>query len=160
MKSAISSRPSPGRNRPESRPARCFAEVGRAVSTEMQWGSTLYQYRWESSQFATIFCAQHPTPNVQHPTPKATRPGPLDVGRSMLVVGCFGCGLAALRENGALPFKRAFVPKVYQATNGLLGDSHVVDELRLMLGRKLGHSFQLHHQAAEHKKVWNVPLLQ
>jgi hypothetical protein len=57
----------------------------------------VYQYRWESSQVATIFCLQHPIPNIQHPTPLAAPPGALDVGRSMLVVGCFGCGFAALR---------------------------------------------------------------
>ena len=63
-----------------------------------------------------------------------------------------------MTDNEALPFKRAFVPKVYQVTNGLLGDAHVVDELRLMLGRKLGHDLQLHHQSTERKKVWNVAL--
>jgi hypothetical protein len=36
------------------------------------------------------------TSNTQHPTPIGAQPGALDAGRSMLVVGCFGCGFAAL----------------------------------------------------------------
>jgi len=56
--------------------------------------------------------------------------------------------------------KRAFVPEVYQVTDGLHGDAHIVDELRLVFGRKLGHSLQLYQQATEHNKIWNVPLFQ
>ena len=52
------------------------------------------------------------------------------------------------------------MPKVYQVADGLTGDAHVVDDLRLVLGRKLAHRLQLHHQAAEHKQVRDVPLFQ
>ena len=52
------------------------------------------------------------------------------------------------------------MPEVYQVTDGLLGDAHVVDELRLVFGHKLGYGLQLHQQATEHKKIWNVPLFQ
>jgi hypothetical protein len=56
----------------------------------------VYQYLRKSSQQAKIFLTGWTRMNTDEP-------GALDVGRSMLVVGCFGCGFAAPRYAKHVP---------------------------------------------------------
>ena len=65
-----------------------------------------------------------------------------------------------VREDQSLPFESPFVAKVDQIADWQPCDTHVIEELSVVLGEKLHHRFELRDETAEDNKVRNIALLQ